>query len=454
MTYPNKDTEPCQIICFGTSFRTAPQGFREKVYLNEKALAHTLPLAKLHFDLEEILVLSTCNRFEIYAVCSANLSPTDCIHLLNSMLLAAGQTPLELTSDTLACTYYYLDQMAVQHFFRVTASLDSLIVGETQITGQVKKFLTLALQAKTLGRFLSRLGQDALALTKKIRSETAIGQRTVSISHAAVDLATRVFKDLSNQRILFVGAGEMSRLAAKYSLRYRPSEIMIANRSVERARALANELGTGTVYSLDQLPLALSRAHVVICATNAAHPIIDPILLSPILKQRRGQTLFICDIAMPRNVDSRCGDFEDVYLFEIDDLQKLVQENAEERFLESQKALQWVEQKVEKYFTWLDRSASTAVLDNIRSHVQDLCERELSKTLGNSKLRHLDPEQRQVLSRWSDSVAAKLVSDIASRLNSPELAFCRSELQQALEMAFPEPPKPLSLPELNLGLSL
>lgn len=393
-----------------------------------------LPLTRNSFALEELVALSTCNRFEIYAVARRSLQISDFLRLMNHLLVAADLAPLEDLEELAACCYLLVNRPAVGQLFKVASSLDSLILGETQITGQFKKFFTLASQVKTLGRFLDRMGQDALAVTKKVRTDTALGRKTVSISHAAIDLATKVYKDLAGRRLLFIGAGEMTRLAAKYALRYKPSEIVICNRSVARAEALVQELGAGIGIGLEKLELVLSKAEVVVVATNSRQVLVSYEMVRTL--RRSGQALFICDISMPRNVDPRIGELDDVYLFEIDDLQKMVQKNVAAREIEAQKALDMIDGAVEKYFDWLAQAANKPVIETVRHYVEELCQRELEKTLAKQALSGLGDGELDALRLWGDSVSSKLVGDIARKLNSAELAFCRQDLARSLEIVF------------------
>ena len=274
------------------------------------------------FNFDEILVISTCNRFELHVV-SRRHDLEDSL-LLKAYMRLQSLANKETRENSLfqQYTYSYKELSAIEHIFSVVASLDSLVIGETQITGQFKDAMKLSLKAGCLGPFIDRLGQEALNCAKKVRSQTKIGEKKVSISHAAIDLAKRVFRNLDEHNILMIGAGEMAQVAAFYVCKYNPQELVILNRSMKNAEILVDKLGCGRPTDFSRIEQELINADIVISSTAASAPVISYDLLKRVMHLRSGRSLFLVDIAIPRDIEPRCSELDDVYLFEIDDLQK------------------------------------------------------------------------------------------------------------------------------------
>jgi glutamyl-tRNA reductase len=403
------------IFCYGANHKTADIDFREQLYVDRQKLLERIPAVLEAIEgLSELLVLSTCNRFELYGLAIGKDSEAVAAEALRRLL----QRDSDFSVHHRNHTYLLRSRAAVEQAFRVAGSLDSLVVGETQITGQFKDALDLSRQAGSLGSVLARLGQEALAASKKIRHRTAIGAKTVSISHAAIDLAKRVFGDLSAKRFLIVGAGEMARLAAQYTASYQPAELMIVNRSEGSARRLVEEIGLGSFHLLPELETLMTRADVVICATGAPHYMIDKEMLLRV-RPRRRTSIFLVDVAIPRDIEPSIGEIDDVYLFEVDDLKQVVEENLQERQKAAEQAGGIIDEGVDNFLLWLSSLDVKPVLKGYRHYLEELLRRELARSTRRPSAGFADG-QIELLERMVESVASKVTSDIARYLHSGE----------------------------------
>ena len=423
------------VFCVGSNHRTATAAVRESLYLSEKQLAGALLGARK--DSFEVAALSTCNRFEVIGVCdSSDAHESKLLELVIELQQRAGNTSTVL-QDIQSHLYFHTGEAAIAHVLRVVASLDSLVVGETQITGQFKDALELARRSETIGPILHRLGQDALATAKKIRSKTDIGRKPVSIGHAAVDLAAKVYGTISQHAVLILGAGEMASLAAKYLEHHAPKRLVIANRSAARAEELVRTLGYGETAPLSQLPQLLKECDIVIAATGAPRPIVmeDEVRLA--LSGRKGKPLLMIDISIPRNIDPDCGKPDDVFLFDIDDLKKVVDSNQKDRQEAAGKAEEYVTEGTAAFVQWLAALSVKPTLGKFRSYVDNLLRKESAKTFGREPLKGLTPEQLAAVQGLLDAVASRLSGDVSSRVLTPEADYYPEQLSDALSALFP-----------------
>lgn len=430
--------QPFHIFNIGISHNSSGVDYREAVYLNEEACSKFLKsLLDNNAQISEAAVLSTCNRFELFGVWAGELPQQETF-----MTLLAEAHPGDICSlDTLRGNcFVYSNESAIHHLFSVCASLDSVVVGETQITGQFKKAISLAKESSTIGTVLDRLAQDALACSKKIRRNTPIGEKTVSISHAAIDLAGRVFGELPSRKILIIGAGEMARLALEYAYSYKPKELKIANRTIAKAEELTARYEGVSSHTLDELPKLISEADIVISCTGAEKPIISREMLEIAIKKREQTSLFLCDIAIPRDIDPACSEFDEVYLFEVDDLKKIVDENLKERRQAAESAEEFISHSLKSYLKWLSSFETKPLLADINEKLENLLEKEFSKTTGKGIFRNLETKQRESLSRLQESIRTKILGQIALAINStPEDET--PGLVKALEKIFDTPQK-------------
>src|ERR1700681_12084 len=304
----------------GLNHKTAPVALREKVAFGEERLLTALRTLRQEAGVAEVVILSTCNRTEVYwsgSASGAELSNWLERHHGNNLTLAPS-------------LYVHQEQRAVEHAFSVASGLDSMVLGEAQILGQLKDAYRAAQQAGSTGPSLNKLFQAAFSAAKRVRSETRIGENAVSIASATVSLARRVYSDLSAHTALMVGAGDMNALTARHFMSAGVKRLVIANRTLGRAQALAAELKAYAV-GLDDLDKELVQADIVITCTASAEPLITKSAIEPAMRARRRRRIFMVDLAVPRDIDPDVAELEDVYLFSIDDLQQLVDENIQQR---------------------------------------------------------------------------------------------------------------------------
>ena len=412
-----------KIFCVGANHRTAGVSEREAFFLSSDSLAKALPAIRARHQLKELLVLSTCNRFELIGVTEGEI-PQDPQHSIDAWidLHAEASSQAKIDRGALARVAYHLhDADAVRHAFRVASSLDSMIPGETQITGQFKEALQLAQTAKTLGPLLARLGQEALATAKKVRSQTNIGAKTVSISHSAVQVAKRMFNDLSECRFLIIGAGEMARVAAEHAASYKPKGLVVANRTQARAYELVQHLGRGDAHGLDNLPHLLANADVVIVATATDGYVVTREMVHKAMKERQAKSsLFLVDIAMPRDVDPECVRYDDVYLFDLDDLKQWVDQNISERHEAASQASVLIDLATDGFGQWLANQSIAPAIARWREHVLATLEREATKTFAKDIFSGMSKEQSAAVQTMLDAASAKLTGDFAQLLRKTQ----------------------------------
>ncbi len=331
-----------KIYAVGVNFKTAPVEVREKLACKKEELKDLLVDLKTLSGVEELCILSTCNRVEIYTYAQETALRT----LVDLFVKRKG------FENAKTYMFTYEGEEAVFHIFRVASSLDSMVVGEPQIVAQFKEAFGEAKSAGTLGKILSRLFEKALRASKRVRTETAIGRNAVSVSYAAVELAKKIFGDLKNARVLLVGAGEMGELAANY-LKRLGSQIFITNRTYERALQLAQKL-EGNALRFEELPNYLHTMDIVIVSTGAPNYVITKELVSKAMKRRAYEPVFVIDISVPRNVDPQVGKIEEVFLYDIDDLKDVVEKNLKDRLKEAKKADIILWDEVKKFSLWLE----------------------------------------------------------------------------------------------------
>jgi glutamyl-tRNA reductase len=324
----------------GINHRTAPVALREKVAFSEERLLAALRALRQEAGVAEAVILSTCNRTELYWAGSA--SGTE----LSQWLERHHGNNLDLASSL----YVHQESQAVAHAFSVASGLDSMVLGEAQILGQLKDAYRVAQQAGSTGPSLNKLFQAAFSAAKRVRSETRIGENAVSLASATVSLARRVYSDLSAQTALMVGAGDMNALAARHFISAGVKRMVIANRTLERAQALAAELKAHAV-GLDALERELAQADIVITCTASAVPLITKAAAEAAIRARRRRPIFMVDLAVPRDIEPAVADLEDVYLFSIDDLQQLIDENRQQREVAAGGARLVIDEEVARFLT-------------------------------------------------------------------------------------------------------
>jgi glutamyl-tRNA reductase len=305
----------------GLSHKTAPVELREQLAVNSSDLVSRARQVKKFEDLDEIVLLSTCNRVEIYATASGQRGRT------SSLLRSLGAERLDLGQST----YIYEDFEAVRHLFRVATGLDSMVLGETEITGQVKKAYELALGAKLTGSTLNRVFQKAFQVAKEIRTQTGIGRGATSVGGVAVQLAERIFQhDLSKQSLLIIGAGQMGEACVRHLVKKGAGSILVSNRSFERARELACEVG-GRAVRFEDWPLAMADSDIVVASTGCPRAFLQRADVEEAMVRRRNRPLILIDMSVPRNIDAEVQRLDNVYLYNIDDLEGIVRQNVRSR---------------------------------------------------------------------------------------------------------------------------
>jgi glutamyl-tRNA reductase len=362
------------LFTVGISHHTAPIEIREKVAIARSDYSDRVSQLCALPGIEEVLILGTCNRTEIYCLSTAagKSGLIEWIHRVND--IPAGDLDKHL--------YQHEGEDAARHLIRVASGLDSLVLGETQILGQLKDAWQQAHDAGSLGKVLDRLFQHTFNAAKSIRTNSGISDHTVSVAYTAVVLARQIFGDLSSQTVVLIGAGEMIQLCGRYLRDHGIAKLLIVNRSRDKAEELAAELGA-TALTLDQLQEALPRADILISSTASPDPVIMKADIKAALRQRRHRPMFLVDIAVPRDIDPEISKVKDVYLYTIDDLQQVVDENMEQRNAAAQSASGDVDEAVSGFMRWMSGIRAARTLKKIRAqsheYEEELRERALRK---------------------------------------------------------------------------
>ncbi len=361
------------MVLVGLSHRTAPVAVREKVAVTESVLPEVLGQLAALPGVHEAFVVSTCNRVEVYAT-------ADDAKAVGPALRRYLATNDRKVDDHL---YEHHDTEAVRHLFRVCSSLDSMVLGEPQILGQVKDAFAAAESAGTVQGLLARTAKRAFGVAKRVRTETAIGKSAVSMSFAAVDLARKILGKLDGHTVLLVGAGKMSALAARHLQGAGCREVLVVNRSAARAEALAAEIG-GKALPWETLPQALVQADVVVCSTAAPHAVITTELAQAARKARKHRPLFFVDLAVPRDVDPKVNDLDGIYVYDVDDLSAVVEENRKAREDEAHRAERIVAAEAEA-FVAAARSEAGPVIKELRARAEASAKIELERTFSRGE---------------------------------------------------------------------
>jgi len=388
------------IIVVGLSHKTAPIEVREKLNFPENTLPDALRKLMTYDGVRESMIVSTCNRVEIYASVPDSAKGIDRIKQFISDYHGLDRNALE------QALYVYPDAQGVRHTFRVASSLDSMVLGEAQILGQLKDAFDIALKTKTTSTILNKLIKKSISVAKRVRTDTRLAEGAVSISSAAVELAKKIFGELEGKHVMLLGAGEMAELAAQHLLGNGVKNIMVANRTFERAEDLAKEF-KGDAIRFEHFPDALVMVDILICATGAPHYVVSREMIAKALKERRNKPIFMIDISNPRNIAPDVDKVDNVYLYDIDDLQSKVDVNTEGRAREARKAEEIVTQEVETYLQWERTLDAVPTIVDLREKLEDMRRRELEKTLGG--LSGITEEQKRAIDIMSQSLVNKLL---------------------------------------------
>ncbi|MDL1888188.1 glutamyl-tRNA reductase [Nitrospirales bacterium NOB] len=389
------------VIVVGLSHKTAPVEIREKLAVPESRLREALSRLCSYQGVREGLLLSTCNRVEVYAVVE------DLEHGYGRVQEFLADTHLSLSSEHLTPhLYWHADDRAIAHLFRVAASLDSMIVGESQILGQLKDAFEVALIHKASGLFLNKIVKKAISVAKRVRTETKIAETAVSVSYAAVELAKKIFSNLTEKTVLLIGAGEMAKLAARHLIANGVRQVRITTRNFQHGLELAQRFN-GTAVPFDDYRTELAGADIVLVSTGAAHYLVTAEDVQRAMRQRMNRPMFLIDISVPRNIDPAVRPIDDAFLFDIDDLHMRVEQNREDRLREASKAEQMVIEEVAVLGQWLQSLEVTPTIVALRNRTEDIKRREVGKLL--ARLAHLSPEDRAAVEGMASAIINKIV---------------------------------------------
>jgi glutamyl-tRNA reductase len=364
-----------ELLALGISHKTAPVALRERLAFTESEAVEFARTVTAGEQVREAVVISSCNRTEVYLVVADPVEAEG--EVLTLLARRAEIRPTELAE----ALYSRRNCDAARHLYRVTASLDSMIVGEAEIQGQVRRAHEAAIAAGCTGPLTNRLFAAALTTGKRVRSETAIGSSRVSVASVAVDLALSVLGDLERRHVVILGAGETSELTARALAERGAGTIFVANRHADRARSMAQRFG-GSVVGLDKLPEQLEQADIVLSSTSSPHPIVGREELELVMAQRERRPLLLIDIAVPRDIDPGCAELEGVTLYDIDDLQAVVASNLSSRAEEAPRAQEIVEEEIHRFARWLGQLDALPTVSALREHGDAIVEQVLAENAG------------------------------------------------------------------------
>ncbi|HEX8187607.1 MAG TPA: glutamyl-tRNA reductase [Pyrinomonadaceae bacterium] len=410
------------IVLVGLNHKTAPVEVRERLAFSDEACAESLRALVDGEVVREGLIVSTCNRVEILAA-SARQSGEETVGRLSEFISDARSVPVELFSGHL---YTHADEAAVRHVFRVASSLDSMVVGEPQVLGQVRHAYSLAVEAGTAGRVLHKLVHHALRVAKRVRTETGIAASAVSISFTAVELGRKIFGSLKGATVLLVGAGEMAELAAQHLAGAGAARVLVANRTYETAQKLAVKFG-GQAVEFGALEETLARADIVICSTGAREYIITPEMAERARAARRNRPAFFIDISVPRNVDPAVAKLDNLFVFDVDDLQSVVASNLRERGREAERAELIVESEVTQFQQALRALDIGPAVGALKDKLRRIAHEEFERQRG--RLGDLTPEQERAIEALLMSAVNKISHPVIHRMRRSYDAGEETEVQ-------------------------
>jgi glutamyl-tRNA reductase len=389
-----------KVFVAGLNHKIADVDVREKLAFNGPKLEEGLKRFRELPEVHEAIILSTCNRVELYANVKDNQRAAEAVKTFLSEFHNINRSSLD------AGLYIYDGVNAVRHIFRVASSLDSMVVGEPQILGQLKDAFELALSQKTTGILLNKLMKKAISVAKRVRTETRIAENAVSISFAAVELAKKIFTDLSKRVFMLLGAGEMAELAAKHLISSGVKEVLVSNRTYERACDIAKEFN-GKPVRFDEFIDEMARADIVICSTGAPDYIVTKGQMQKVMKERKQRQVFLIDISVPRNIDPETNDLDNVYLYNVDDLQGVVDSNLFERKKEAEKAEKIIDEELETFLRWQSTLDSVPTIIAIREKAEEIKKEELDKLF--HKITGMGEKEREAIEYMAAALINKMI---------------------------------------------
>ena len=392
------------LITLGINHKTAPLELRERLAFTPQTLPEALHSLKKLAHVEEASILSTCNRTELYCVTSADNDRAIIQWFSHFHGLDEDQIKQHL--------YLHAHEETIRHAREVASGLDSMVIGEPQIAGQMKDAYAMANENGTIGLLLGKLYQRAFAVSKQVRTDTDIGSSPVSVAFAAVSLAKQIFGELSQTTVLMVGAGETIELAARHLHSQGVNKIIIANRSVERAQKLADEF-QGEAISLQSISEHLHRSDIVIASTASPLPIIGKGTVERALKKRKHQPIFMVDLAVPRDVEPEVNELDDVYLYSVDDLQSVIEENMENRMQAAEQAREIIDVQVSHFLDWQKSLGAVDIIAQVRQNTQDISSEVLNKA---KKQLAAGQDAEEVLDFLANTLTNKFLHQPCTRL--------------------------------------
>lgn len=422
------------ILVVGLSHKTAPVEIRERVAFAPTAMERPLRELTALPAVNEGIIVSTCNRVELYAT---SRQPEAAVSQMRRFLTSYHNLAPESLDDHL---YEYQGEEAIRHVFRVASSLDSMVIGEPQILGQIKTSYGYAAEFKTAGLILNRFLHKAFSVAKRVRTETAIAGNAVSVSFAAVELARKIFGTLDGKTVLIIGAGEMCELAARHFINNGVTQVCVTNRTFERAQKLAEEFN-GRALPFDDFPDHLHQVDIVLTSTGAPTFILGHKKVEEVIRQRKNKPMFFIDIAVPRDIDPRVNDIDNVYLYDVDDLQGVVAANLKERHKEAKKAEAIIDEEIGLFYRWLSTLDVVPTIVSLRNRLEEIRRAELDKTL--SSLKGLDDRQRRSIEALTSAIVNKVLHQPITVLKQAQNDPTSDGYVDAVRTLFNlEPPRP------------
>lgn len=390
-----------EIVLIGINHKTAPVELRECIAFSGDESTTALQTLRRQPDINEVLLFSTCNRVELLFVTD---DKTRTISATKDFIADYNKIPLEQFDDAL---YIHEGNDAVRHVFRVASSLDSMMVGEPQILGQIKEAYRIATEVKSSGVILNRLLHRTFFVAKRIRTETGIGDHAVSISYAAVELGRKIFGNLAGKSVLLVGAGEMAELAVEHLIRNKASEIYVANRTFENGVQLAKKFN-GKPIRFEEITTFLESADIIISSTGSPEFVITRDQVKSVIRKRRNRPIFFIDIAVPRDIDPRVNRLTNSYVYDIDDLQGVVDDNIEDRQQEAIKGERIIDEAVISFRQWYDSLEIVPTIIALRKKMESIAAAEMQKTL---KFNNLPADSVSAIQKMTGSLINKILHD-------------------------------------------
>ena len=410
------------IVLLGLNHKTAPVDVRECIAFTAEETDRALVMLRGNPTIGESVLFSTCNRIELLMAVDERDAA---VRIAKAFIAEFKKVPLSQFENAL---YQYVGDEAVRHTMQVAASLDSMVVGEPQILGQMKEAYRKATVEKTSGVILNKLLHRTFMVAKKVRTETGIGDHAVSISYAAIELGKKIFGDLEGKRVMLIGAGEMAELAVDHLIRNRAGTITVANRTFSRGVELANRF-RGKAIKFEEIIDCISDVDIVISSTGAPEYVLQKNQIKAAMKSRRNRSLFFIDIAVPRDIDPDINRINNAYVYDIDDLKGIVDENIDDRNREAVKAHRIIDEAVIGFHQWVDTLKVVPTIVSLRGKVETMARQELEKTLVS--LNHLSESDKRTIQRMTGALVNKILHEPTDYLKKNG---CRGNKSVALDL--------------------